>query len=69
MRARWGVDAAEPLFEDTNLSARRQASEQYVLLSVCLSHIRQKSGEQPILEVIVCVGSCRSESLCPSPSV
>lgn len=52
-----GDDAAEPAFDDaTSYSARRQASEQYTLPSVCLSQARQKSGDQSISMVIVCVG-------------
>ena len=57
-----GDDAAEPVFDDaTSYSARRQASEQYTLPSVCLSQARQKSGDQSIPMVIVCVcvgGEC-----------
>lgn len=55
-RGEVGDDAAEPAFDDaTSYSARRQASEQYTLPSVCLSQARQKSGDQSISMVIVCV--------------
>jgi hypothetical protein len=48
-----GDDAAEPALEATSYSARRQASEQYTLPSVCLSQARQKSGDQSISIVML----------------
>jgi hypothetical protein len=57
-RAEVGDDAGELEPDATSYSARRQASEQYTLPSVCLSQARQKSGDQSISKVIVrvCVG-------------
>jgi hypothetical protein len=49
-----GEEAGEPAFDEaTSYSARRQASEQYTLPSVCLSQARQKSGDQSIAFAIV----------------
>ena len=52
-RGEVGDEAVEPGFEAVSYSARRQASEQYTLPSVCLSQARQKECDQSISIVIV----------------
>lgn len=54
LRGEEGDDAADPEFDEaTSYSANRHDSEQYTLPSVCLSHARQKSGDQSIAVAIV----------------
>jgi hypothetical protein len=53
LREEVGDDIGELEFDATSYSAKRQASEQYTLPSVCLSQARQKSGDQSMLEVIL----------------
>ncbi len=48
-----GDEAAEPALLPASYSARRQASEQYTLPSVCLSQARQNDGDQSMSIVIV----------------
>lgn len=48
-----GDEAADPALLPASYSARRQASEQYTLPSVCLSQARQNDGDQSISIVMM----------------